>query len=87
MEVGKQRDCDPSIPFITHTETNTVRPIGLSIPETGKTLGGEGDPLSRTTIYRMINRGDLEAIKIGSRTLITLASIEAMTANAPRLAA
>jgi excisionase family DNA binding protein len=64
-----------------------MNPIGLSIPETGKALGGEGDPLSRATIYRMIGRGELEAFKLGSRTLITVASIEAMTAAAPRLLA
>lgn len=64
-----------------------MNPIGLSISETGKALGGEGDPLSRATIYRMINRRALEAFKVGSRTLVTVASIEAMTANAPRLAA
>lgn len=64
-----------------------MNPIGLSIPETGKALGGEGDPLSRATIYRMINRGELEAFKLGSRTLISVASIEALTANAPRLVA
>lgn len=64
-----------------------MNPIGLSIPETGKALGGEGDPLSRATIYRMINRGQLEAFKLGSRTLVTVASIQAMTAAAPRLLA
>jgi excisionase family DNA binding protein len=58
-----------------------VRPIGLSIPETGKALGGENDPLSRATIYRMINRGDLEAFKVGARTLIRFASIEALAGS------
>lgn len=64
-----------------------LRPLGLSIPETGKTLGGEGDPLSRATIYRMIRRGELEAIKLGARTLVTLDSIEARVASARRLEA
>lgn len=64
-----------------------MKPIGLSIPETGKTLGGDGDPLSRATIYRMIQRKELDAFKLGSRTLVTLASIEALTASAPRLVA
>jgi hypothetical protein len=64
-----------------------MNPIGLSISETGKALGGEGDPLSRATIYRMINRRQLEAFKLGSRTLVTVASIEAMTAAAPRVLA
>lgn len=62
-----------------------MEPIGLSIPEVGKALGGESAPLSRATIYRMIGRGELEAIKLGSRTLVTVASIKARTAAAPRL--
>lgn len=64
-----------------------MKPIGLSISEAGKVLGGEGDPLSRATIYRMINRGDIKAFKVGSRTLVDVASIEAMTAAAPQLQA
>lgn len=60
-----------------------MKPIGLSIADAGETLGG----LSRATIYRMISRRELEAFKVGSRTLVSLASIEAMTAAAPRLAA
>lgn len=64
-----------------------MKPLGLSIAETGKALGGENDPLSRATIYRMINRRELEAFKVGARTLVSLASIEALTAAAPRLAA
>jgi hypothetical protein len=68
-------------------EDLNVKPIALSIPETGRVLGGDIDPLSRNTIYRMIGRGDLEAFKLGSRTMITVASIEALTATAPRLEA
>lgn len=64
-----------------------MKPIGLSIPEAGKVLGGEGDPLSRNTIYRLIQRGHLEAFKLGSRTLISVDSIEALAAAAPRLEA
>lgn len=60
-----------------------MKPIGLSISDAGRALGGA----SRATIYRMINRGELEAFKLGARTLVTLASIEACAASAPRLAA
>jgi hypothetical protein len=35
----------------------------------------------------MIGRGDLEAFKLGSRTLVSVASIEALAAGAPRLEA
>jgi excisionase family DNA binding protein len=31
--------------------------------------------IGRTTIYDLINKGQLEAVKIGRRTLITTASI------------
>ena len=64
-----------------------MKPLGLSIKNTGKALGGEGDPLSRATIYRMISRGELEAFKVGARTLVSMASIETLAAAAPRLAA
>ena len=64
-----------------------VDPIALSINEAGKALGGEGEPLSRNTIYRMIARGDLVAIKLGARTLVTTNSIKELAASAPRLAA
>lgn len=59
-----------------------MKPIGLSIPSAANTLGG----LSRATIYRMIARKELEAVKIGTRTLVTVSSIEAYVARAPRLA-
>lgn len=85
MERGLLRLC-PADRF--HTEDDIeMKPIGYSIPETGKQLGGEDDPLSRATIYRMIKRGELEAIKVGSRTLVTTASLEALAASAPRLEA
>ena len=58
-----------------------MEPIGLSIPDTGKALGGELMPLSRTTIWRMVSRGDLRAIKLGGRTLITVESIKALVGN------
>ena len=35
----------------------------------------------------VVFRGELEAVKVGSRTIVTLASIEALMAAAPRLAA
>lgn len=58
--------------------------IALSIPGTGAALGGDDHPLSDDTIYRMIARGELEAIKVGRRTLVTVSSIQNYVANAPR---
>ncbi|MCF8307856.1 MAG: helix-turn-helix domain-containing protein [Bacteroidales bacterium] len=43
----------------------------LSITDTYRLLG-----VSRRTVYRMINRGDLNATKIGGRTIITRSDIE-----------
>lgn len=34
--------------------------------------------LSRTMIYRLIKRGDLEQVKIGDATRITVASVQAL---------
>jgi excisionase family DNA binding protein len=42
--------------------------------------------IGRTTIYGLIAEGRLEALKLGSRTLITTASIEALLADLPRVA-
>ena len=47
----------------------------------GRRLGGIG----RTTVYGLIAAGKLEAVKLGSRTLITAASIEALAASLPRV--
>lgn len=58
----------------------------LTIRKTCEALGGPDEPLSDDTIYRLIKRGDLDAFKIGTRTLVTVASIEALVARAPRLA-
>ena len=43
----------------------------------GRCLGGIG----RTTVYGLIAAGKLEAVKLGSRTLVTAASIEALLAE------
>lgn len=43
----------------------------LSITETSKLIG-----ISRRTLYRMIQRGDLNVAKIGSRTIIRRSDIE-----------
>lgn len=59
--------------------------LGVSIPEAGKMIAGREQPLSPDTIYRMVARGELEARKIGHRTIITVASIRALVEGAERL--
>ena len=48
----------------------------FSIAETARILG-----LGRTTIYRHLDTGALEAIKIGRRRLVLLEQIEAVIAK------
>lgn len=38
--------------------------------------------LGRTSIYKLIREGRLETVKLGRRTLITVASIRALIASA-----
>lgn len=43
----------------------------MSIPEVRKAL-----PVSRTSVYNLIDRGELHRVKIGDRTFITAASVK-----------
>lgn len=47
---------------------------GFSITEARRRLGN----VSRNTIYRAVNRKELELVKIGSRSLITARSLNAL---------
>ena len=58
-------------PRITHTIESAIEQLGCG----------------RTTIYALIAEKKLEALKLGRRTLITDASIRALVASLPRLAA
>jgi excisionase family DNA binding protein len=51
----------------------------LSIAATQRTLGG----LHRETIGRLIRKGHLTRVKIGSRSLITRASVDAFVQHLP----
>jgi excisionase family DNA binding protein len=50
-----------------------MKPMGLKIDDTRKALGG----VSRATVYRMVQKHELDLIRIGGRSLITMQSIEA----------
>lgn len=51
-----------------------TEPLAVSVPEARRQLGD----LSVATLYRMIDRGQLERRKVGGRTVITMASIKAL---------
>jgi len=50
-----------------------MKPMGLKVDDARQALGG----VSRATLYRMINKNELELIRIGGRSIITMKSIEA----------
>lgn len=64
-----------------------LEPIGLSIKDAGIALGGTHRPLSRASIYRMLGKQQLQAVKVGARTLVTTDSLKAHMAAAPRFGA
>lgn len=53
-----------------------MEPIATSVNGAAKALG-----LGRTSIYALINEGRLEKVKLGRRTLITVASIHDLIAR------
>jgi hypothetical protein len=60
-------------------ESERIRPLTIGI-EAAKAITG----ISRSSIYEAIGRGELDAVKDGDRTLITMASIERRQAALPR---
>ena len=51
-----------------------MEPIAISINATAKALS-----IGRTSVYVLINSGQLNALKIGTRTLVTTQSIARLT--------
>jgi excisionase family DNA binding protein len=47
--------------------------LSLSVSDAARAIG-----IGKTTTQRLINSGDLEVVRIGRRTLVTTASIEAL---------
>lgn len=52
----------------------TNEPLGYSIPDACQHLGD----VSRAHVYRMVNKGKLELVKIGGRSIITTRSMNAL---------
>lgn len=47
-----------------------MEPVAISINATARALS-----IGRSTVYKLIHSGELEALKIGTRTLVTTASL------------
>ena len=62
-----------------HDDIRTL-PLAVSVKECGRLLS-----LGRTSIYELIGKQDLEAVKRGTRTLLTMTSILAYLAALPRV--
>ena len=60
---------------------NQIAPAMLQIPDAAKYSG-----LSRTRVYELISTGALDARKMGKRTIISRASIDAFLADLPKSA-
>ena len=58
---------------------NKAEPLALTVKDAAHAIG-----CSRSTIYELINEGRLEAFKLGAATRITMASVKALVATAPR---
>lgn len=58
-----------------------MEPLGLSYQDAARVLGGDAKPLSRTTIWRLVKRGDLRKLNVGSRSLIEVQSIKDFAAR------
>ena len=60
----------------------TIEPIVLGVRDAAAYIG-----LSRSRLYELISENQIEARKLGARTLIPIASLRAFVEAAPRLAA
>lgn len=59
--------------------------LGLTIESARRVLGGNDAPISRSTIFRMIAKQQVEAFKVGRRTLVTRESLQRYVEGCPRI--
>lgn len=52
-------------------------PLLIDIKETCRTLS-----LGRTKVYELMNRGDLQTVKLGTRTLVRYESVKRLVGDA-----
>ena len=62
---------------MTETETPQLRRRLYPIPEASQQLGG----ISRTTVYELAKRGEIQLVKIGARSFVTHESLETYLAG------
>jgi hypothetical protein len=55
-----------------------IVPIAVGIPDALRMIG-----IGRTKLHEMMNAGEVRAIRVAGRTLIEVASLRALVANAP----
>jgi excisionase family DNA binding protein len=60
------------------TQPKNIQPALLSVPETAQLLG-----VGRSTVYVLVSNGDLQAVKIGARSLIKRRSAENLIERLP----
>jgi hypothetical protein len=64
---------------VTH-QTGGLEPLAISIPQTSEITSE-----SRSQVYERISRGEYEAVKSGSRTLVIFESVKRHLASLPRV--
>jgi len=57
-----------------------IEPLVLGVKEAAAFIG-----LSKSRLYELIAGGQIEARKLGARTLVPTASLRSYVANAPRI--
>jgi excisionase family DNA binding protein len=53
-------------------QTNTIEPMLLSVKQVGDLLG-----VRTTKTYQLLNRGEIDTVRIGARRLVRLDSVKA----------
>ena len=67
------------------TDITQIKPFAVPIPEAARILGwGRKPGGGRSSVNEALARGELDAVKDGRRTLVTMESIERRAASRPR---
>jgi excisionase family DNA binding protein len=62
--------------FEKDPRNDPLKPLSVPVKTAGKLLG-----VSETTTWGLISSGEIDAIRIGRRTLVTMASLESLVAT------